>query len=587
MIKSTYLSPKNKLTPALFWHSVNILITKPHVVNKRLWGCKIWLRLYCKPVNTSNWELPAQFSRLESTVTAENVDAYMNKVLVEAEVSIYSSEDAKVEFILAELYPKKYSQTQVFQVIVINKENLSISFHDVSNEIYNHRLCPNFPFTLKLEENSIELGACCEEDEKSYTWLSTTLLHQVVKWCEETSNGSYNQSLCKQSLALVPQDKYYSKYLKLKEKYGKEMVKIWPECTDPSKFVYEDIAIATYLLLLWEDEEMCQGRKQRFVDLGCGNGLLVYILTKEGHTGVGIDVRKRNIWDMYTKDVILEEKTIVPSDSCLFPDTDWLIGNHSDELTPWIPVIAAKSSYACNFFLLPCCAYNFDGSKYQRKNSFKSQYTDFLEHIKELIEQCGFNVEVDRLKIPSTKRICLVSKGRNYTKENYEEYCIKIKDLITNNTRSKFANETWVKDFKARDPVERVRNCTQIDENLIGSIVECISSFLLGGSSRETTWYGGRTVDLGELIQLIPQDQLKQLKSECGGIQTLLKNNHNIFKVQSGKVQLRYPQTVDEVYRKSKSGNLKIKQKPCWFYINHPQGCPLLDSKCSFLHVKG
>lgn len=25
-----------------------------------------------------------------------------------------------------------------------------------------------------------------------------------------------------------------------------------------------------------------------------------------------------------------------------YPDVDWLIGNHSDELTPWIPVIAAR-----------------------------------------------------------------------------------------------------------------------------------------------------------------------------------------------------------------------------------------------------
>jgi len=30
-------------------------------------------------------------------------------------------------------------------------------------------------------------------------------------------------------------------------------------------------------------------------------------------------------------------------DSLLYPETDWLIGNHSDELTPWIPVIAARS----------------------------------------------------------------------------------------------------------------------------------------------------------------------------------------------------------------------------------------------------
>lgn len=162
MMKSTYTSPKNKLTPDLFWHSVSILITKPHVVNKRLWGCKIWSRLYCKPVKTLKCELSAQtFSRLTSTVTAENVEAYMNKVLIEAKVSINSSEEAQVEVILAELYPKTYSQNQVFQVIVINKENISVTFHDVSREIYNQRLCPNFPFTLKLEENSIQLDACC------------------------------------------------------------------------------------------------------------------------------------------------------------------------------------------------------------------------------------------------------------------------------------------------------------------------------------------------------------------------------------------------------------------------------------------
>lgn len=80
---------------------------------------------------------------------------------------------------------------------------------------------------------------------------------------------------------------------------------MWPEGTDPSKYVYEDVAIATYLLLLWEDEDE-HPQKKSFVDLGCGNGLLVYILTKEGHQGVGIDVRKRQIWDMYPKDVKLD-----------------------------------------------------------------------------------------------------------------------------------------------------------------------------------------------------------------------------------------------------------------------------------------
>lgn len=71
------------------------------------------------------------------------------------------------------------------------------------------------------------------------------------------------------------------------------LLQIWPENTDPFKFVYEDIAIATYLLILWGD------KKQNFIDMGCGNGLLVYILTCEGHVGVGYDVRSRKIWDLY------------------------------------------------------------------------------------------------------------------------------------------------------------------------------------------------------------------------------------------------------------------------------------------------
>lgn len=39
---------------------------------------------------------------------------------------------------------------------------------------------------------------------------------------------------------------------------------------------------------------------------------------------------------------VTQEAAITPSDETLFPGTDWLIGNHSDELTPWIPVIAAR-----------------------------------------------------------------------------------------------------------------------------------------------------------------------------------------------------------------------------------------------------
>lgn len=75
---------------------------------------------------------------------------------------------------------------------------------------------------------------------------------------------------------------------------------IWPENTDPYKFVYEDIAIAAYLITLWN------GTVQKFVDIGCGNGLLVHILNSEGHQGIGYDLQARKIWSLYPESTKLE-----------------------------------------------------------------------------------------------------------------------------------------------------------------------------------------------------------------------------------------------------------------------------------------
>lgn len=209
--------------------------------------------------------------------------------------------------------------------------------------------------------------------------------------------------------------------------------------------------------------------------------------------------------------------------------------------------------------------------------------------MKDICESCGFETCVDRLKIPSTKRICLVGQKRLHTEDKYQQYCNEIKNLIDKSsecTKIKSSDSTsWVTDFKPRDPVERVKNCTKIEKSITGPIVDCITNYLLEGCNLQTDWSCGKLVDLCELIHLLTNDQLRAMKAECGGLQTLLKNNHHIFKVQSGKVQLRYPKTIEEVKSNTKlDKNIKVKQKPCWFYIHHPQGCPLTDSKCSYLH---
>ncbi|XP_053625950.1 probable tRNA (uracil-O(2)-)-methyltransferase [Plodia interpunctella] len=574
------------MTTQAFWKSVHILLTKPHVINKRIWGCNEVFKCIGKPLSNI-WYMPVYCKDF----IEYNKDVYIAEVIKHFKIrtcddNSYSANDV-LEIVLLELLPKSFTLKHVFQLVCLNKnENMAI-FYNVTPDKCSQTICPDFTYSLQLLDNNLIFKSICDNSTKTYKWLVSNFLCRFLKWGEESCEETRN-NLCNESLSLVSNEKYYQKYNELKIKYGKEMVKIWPECTDPNKFVYEDVAIATYLLVLWDNE---LGSKINFVDLGCGNGLLVYILTKEGHTGVGIDVRKRQIWELYSNDVILQERTIIPSDANLFPETDWIIGNHSDELTPWIPVIAARSSYKCNFFLLPCCAYNFDGSKYQRRNSSKSQYTEYLEYIKELCETCGFITNMDRLKIPSTKRICLVGHSRTHGEASYTEYCRNIKNLLQKETNSSTYSEdqSWVKDFKPRESVERVRNCTQVDKSIIESIVDSVTNYLLEGIDIKSDWNPGKTVEIKEIVSLLPHDKLNALKSECGGLQTLLKNNHHIFKIQSGAIQLRYPKTVKEVNQNKTSKNkakLKIHQKQCWFYNNHPQGCPLDSTDCSFLHTK-
>lgn len=96
-------------------------------------------------------------------------------------------------------------------------------------------------------------------------------------------------------------------------------------------------------------------RKQTFVDLGCGNGLLTFLLVSEGYDGFGVDIADRKIWPALCKnniDDMLRGKTLLsiqlsyifipfslvealyPS-KITYPTTEWLIGNHADELVPW------------------------------------------------------------------------------------------------------------------------------------------------------------------------------------------------------------------------------------------------------------
>ena len=92
---------------------------------------------------------------------------------------------------------------------------------------------------------------------------------------------------------------------------------------------------------------------------------------------------------------------------------DWILGNHADELVGWIPLMAARSR--CSYWLLPCCFFNLDGTRFVHNKGQMSQYQDFLAHVEGLIGLAGFEIEKEVLRIPSTKNISFVGRRRTFS----------------------------------------------------------------------------------------------------------------------------------------------------------------------------
>lgn len=91
---------------------------------------------------------------------------------------------------------------------------------------------------------------------------------------------------------------------------------------------------------------------------------------------------------------------------------------------------------------------------------------------------------------------------------------------------------------------------------------------------------------LPDLVKLVEKDDLLQLKKECGGFQTLLKNHSHIFEVYEGTVGFRnysHPPNA-RTTKKTTTKKRLITQRQCWFNANHPDGCPVPESLCKYTH---
>ncbi|KAJ3560219.1 hypothetical protein NP233_g10985 [Leucocoprinus birnbaumii] len=271
---------------------------------------------------------------------------------------------------------------------------------------------------------------------------------------------------------LVPREEYQDLYLTMRERH-KHLVSTWQEVTDPLKHVFEDISIATFLMLYWkkyiriflfstlsvlilmtDPGVLGLGRPEDSLILGqCGNGLLTHILVSEGYEGGGIDVRARQSWAQYPQEtqarlcVYAFDPTSNDLPPFLRPDV-FIIGNHADELTPWVPVLATIHR-ASGYLSIPCCAWTFD-AKFERSSTpffpvsthasdhetasthsetglplkfieglnlggdggHTSSYSVYRIWLATLSLHCGWEVECETLRIPSTRNWAIAGSKR-------------------------------------------------------------------------------------------------------------------------------------------------------------------------------
>lgn len=207
-----------------------------------------------------------------------------------------------------------------------------------------------------------------------------------LEWIEQT-NTDKNSRILSKSIKTT--------YQRLKLEHEVYLRQNWIEKLESPNQILEQLSLAACLIELWRDmygiapyKEQSETTNQMpfpgFVDIACGNGILVYVLHMEGYKGTGIDARRRECWKTFPAEVQLrlEEKVIIPKPfldvlgsqdvgvevhSGDFPENTFIISDHADELTVWTPIMAALASplSPLPFFIIPCCSRSLAGSSYR------------------------------------------------------------------------------------------------------------------------------------------------------------------------------------------------------------------------------
>ncbi|KAF2708276.1 DUF1613-domain-containing protein [Pleomassaria siparia CBS 279.74] len=340
---------------------------------------------------------------------------------------------------------------------------------------------------------------------------------------------------------VIAQKPFQDTYAYLKGKYCKGLIDAWVEQTPAEKHVFEDLGIAAFLIELWtgmygggnsaqesaefKGEEM-QGAERNeeidlerananakakaktnfpgFVDIGCGNGILVWILNQEGWSGWGFDARRRKTWATFDSsyDDKLKEMLLVPevlnlkpssidvdinvneslatthlagpaTHNGIFPTGTFIVANHADELTIWTPCLAFLSESP--FIAIPCCSHNFGGTRFRAprraakaagaplaenhaisapakpkgKPATQSAYSTFCSYVSHVTSLMDYVPESEYLRIPSTRNFAVLGREKQREGERvsaFEDRMAVVRGIVEKEmaTSIEVVREAWV-----------------------------------------------------------------------------------------------------------------------------------------------
>eukprot|EP00158_Paraphelidium_tribonemae_P002316 Partr_v1_DN25278_c0_g1_i1_m16581 putative tRNA methyltransferase 44 homolog (S. cerevisiae) len=272
--------------------------------------------------------------------------------IVRADISLNA--DGEIERTLIPKLKRKWPNV-CRQLVTVTAKCVDISIlSDVSLQFF-------YPAISKLQISLID------GDVLSMEWLDPSAgVEEIVKNRTVEYFNSQLLTLCKYIEKEIESDSRYVKrvnhdiivsrsqyqdfYYALKEELCPAILDMWLEsqmATDAQKHVHEDLGIASFMVLLFCQSSTSytrgcdlDGMKRvldrvdkeinfelhnldysslgdtSFIDMGCGNGLLVWILASLGISGYGLDIWKRPLWQHLSSSNLkcqLKVETVTPN----------------------------------------------------------------------------------------------------------------------------------------------------------------------------------------------------------------------------------------------------------------------------------